>query len=130
MVIADEVSFVGFRTDSFYGDPLNWNAYLPFSWRALGEPESIQLVLCWDKFDLEVLETANYSDGTTDNRYVRLYTVTLREASTGKIIDSCILRGEDPEPFLAEKPYGSVQTYIGELTPDVLIDWLKQYVED
>jgi hypothetical protein len=136
VVIADERPFKEFRADPHaignpkYDDPLNWNAYLPTSWRALGEPESIQLVLCWDKIKEEVIETANYSDGTTLKREVRLYTVTLREATTGKAVASKTLRGEDPDPLPDVKTFGSPSLYIGQLTPPTLINWLRPYVEN
>jgi hypothetical protein len=136
VVIADERPFKEFRADAHaignpkYDDPLNWNAYLPTSWRALGEPESIQLVLCWDSIKEEVIETANYSDGTTLKREVRLYKVTLREATTGKAVASKTLRGEDPDPLPDKKTFGSPSLYIGQLTPATLINWLRPYVEN
>lgn len=134
VVIADEKPFKGFRADPYLvgnpklDDPLNWNAYLPTSWRALGEPESVQLVLCWDKIIEEVIETGKYSDGTTLQREVKLYTVTLREAATGKVVATTTLRGQDPDPLPDEKTFGSRRFFIGELTPATLINWLRPFI--
>jgi hypothetical protein len=129
VVVTDERPFSESRANPSVDDPPNWNALIPEAWRALGEPESIQLVLCWDKVQDVELESVDYSNGVTGKRVREECTVTLREASTGEIVAQDVILGTEP---------ASLQTFVteekdfrhyGMVTPEILVDWLRPYVE-
>jgi hypothetical protein len=108
---------------------VNWNALMPEEWRALGAPESIQLVLCWDKIQDVEIESVDYSNGVTGKRVRKECTVTLREASTGNIVTQAVLLGIEPvalQTFEYEKE--DFRRY-GMVTPEILTAWLRLYVE-
>lgn len=129
VVIADERPFSGSRATPAEDDPPNWNALIPEAWRALGAPESIQLVLCWDKIQDVELESIDYSGGVTGKRVQEKCTVTLREASTGNIVAQAVLLGVEPTPLQTfEYEEDDFRRY-GMVTPEILIDWLRPFVE-
>lgn len=130
VVIADERPFSGFRTEPSEDDPPNWNAEIPIAWRALGEPESIQLVLVWEKIDYVEIESIDYSNGVTGKRMREERTVTLREAATGDIITTDVILGEEP-PALTTFIYNQDEDFIryGNVTLEILINWLRPFVE-
>jgi hypothetical protein len=129
VVITDEHPFSGFRTKPSEDDPPNWNAEIPETWRALGEPESIQLVLIWEKIEYVEIESIDYSNGVTGKRMREERTVTLREAATGEIVTTDVILGDEPlalTTFITEE-----QDFIriGRVTPEILINWLRPYIE-
>ncbi len=131
VIIVDERPFESFRAYGYEDDPLNWNEYLPLDWQALGSPQEIELVLCWGDAEEIVIESATY--GTNDpvygTRAQEKKTVILREAVTGNVIAQADLLGEEPDAL----PGGVYVTedfkYVGGVTPDILIEWLRPYVE-
>lgn len=129
VVIADERPFSGSRAKPTEDDPPNWNALMPEAWRALGAPESIQLVLCWDNVVDVELESIDYSGGVTGKRVREKCEVTLREASTGNIVAQDVLLGMEPAALRTfEYEDGDFMRY-GKVTPEILIDWLRPFVE-
>lgn len=129
VVITDERPFSESRANPSEDDPPNWNALMPEEWRSLGEPESIQLVLCWDKIQDVEIESVDYSNGVTGKRVREECTVTLREASTGNIVAQAVLLGIEPialQTFEYEKE--DFRRY-GMVTLEILIAWLTPYVE-
>ncbi len=135
VVIADEASFEVFRAAEGYhpDDPENWNALLPLDWQPLDDPESVELVLCWGEISEVTIDTAVYrglSDSVKGERVCERRTVILREAATGDIIASETILGETPKKF-PDSVSGSMDdfAYKGEWTAEILIDWLRPYVE-
>jgi hypothetical protein len=56
-------------------------------------------------------------------------TVTLREAATGEIVTTDVILGDEPlalTTFITEE-----QDFIriGRVTPEILINWLRPYIE-
>lgn len=129
VVIADERPFSGSRANPAEDDPPNWNALTPESWRSLGAPESVQLVLCWDKIVDVELESIDYSSGITGERVREECTVTLREASTGNIVAHTVLYGLEPAALHTFEYEDHDFRRYGEVNPEILIAWLRPFVE-
>ncbi len=136
VVITDSEPFKTFRAP--YGDrptySENWNAFLPTEWQPLGDPGATELVLCWGEVDEGTIESAVYrSDSGTSirgKRVVEKREVILREAATGEIVASDVIRGETPEKFPSfVSNFGGDFTYKGEVTAEIIIEWLRAYVE-
>lgn len=129
VVIADERPFSGYRTEPTDSDPPNWNALMPEDWRALGEPRSIQLVLCWDQVEDVLLESVEYSNGITGKRVIEKCTVSLREAATGKVVAVGVLTGDEPIALTTFTTETKDFRWYGPVTADHLISWLRPYVD-
>ncbi len=130
VIITDERPFSGFRAEPAEDDPPNWNALMPEAWRALGEPASIELVLCWDQIKDVEIESVDYSGGITGKRVREERTVTLREAATGKVVAQGLILGNEPailQTFIYDEDEDFI--YYGRVTPEILIEWLQPYVE-
>jgi len=130
VVIMDEQPFAKFRAIRLKNEPENWNALMPRSWQALGEPDKIQLVLCWDKIEEKTVESTTYGNGAHGTRVQQERTVTLREAATGDVVATTVLLGEKPEQFREFIPESLESVKIdGGFSEEILIEWLKPYVE-
>lgn len=120
--------------DYRYGfiDPDSYS--LPDGWHA-DYVEDLELVVCVDKEEDELVETCEYTlvdsgDTVTLSRYAKYVTFRLLEAQTGREIAADTLVGmprecQDTEEFLEETPGGSMYGQVYE----ELEDWLRSYVE-
>lgn len=131
VVIADEKPFFATRLGGFKGDPENWNALMPVSWRALGEPRSVELVLCWDKIEHLTLETTVYGNGAKGTRTQQKRTVSLRAAATGEVVATAALKGGKPPLFQGFIGESDDQDFFldGGFEAEILIEWLRPFVE-
>ncbi len=109
----------------------NWNQFTPEGWRALGESRAIELVLCWGEAEQVVVQVCNYAGVFEKIRRVREdRQVSLREAASGRVIESTLLKGSDPRPCPREATTRSLEHDLtGSVTPQLLIEWLRPFVE-
>jgi hypothetical protein len=129
VVIADERPFADFRMMHAKGDPENWNALMPPSWQPLGKPESIQLVLCWEGSRQIEVETSRHADDIVGTRVREQRSVALREAATGNVVATAVLEGPQPDKFPEFIGVDQDFTISGGFSKDLLIAWLKPFVE-
>jgi hypothetical protein len=108
----------------------NLNSLIPIEWRSLGFPEKIELVLCYKIEEIE-LEKCRYSNDTgTITRIRQDWNVNLREAATGNIIATDILKGDSPTKCPKFRGSGNPDIeHIGEVSDKTLIEWLRPFVE-
>lgn len=133
VVIADEEDVYNPELIHADCDFKEWNKYLPEEWQPLGYPDTVQLVLCWEDIDDIIVSDHVFhfnARNVTVRRVQQIKHVILKEAATGRVIADEILTGNEPSDKVITVTEDSKDyDVIGSVTPEMLIEWLRPYVE-
>jgi hypothetical protein len=116
------------------GSPLKWNKSLPAN-VIPASTNATELVVILGPEHKAALDSAGYSrtglpevGGTSVTRYRFEMDVEIREARSGRILESGIVRGSEPEPFPMALPAGQTSIVGEQITYRDLEGWLMCYM--